>query len=277
MKRAELVTAALDGEEVLLQHDFIVGHVTSCLVSLGQLYQGGWSINKEQSSGNLSLMSPGDEIRIPIEYRSFAIKAHVRQVVEMASSTDVAADGDGGQWVVRTVVCASDEVDGAPMGQCEMAVTADGTPYFKAMKTDYVNPRPAWGPYWPYCATLIRKQQGESRHWTVVELSAKFMDKRYPFGMIDQFLITVDFDADCEALASLGVEPRTLLVAVVVDESGDVIFQHDDATVGGLREELPAEEPKKVSVPDVFPPIEGESQPPVPEIEAESQLKRFQR
>ena len=48
-------------------------------------------------------MSPGDEIRIPIEYRnrSFAIKAHVRQVVDMVSRTDVAADGDGGQLVVR--------------------------------------------------------------------------------------------------------------------------------------------------------------------------------
>ena len=43
-KRAELIATTFDGEEVLLQHDFIVGNVTSCLVSLGQLYQGGWSI-----------------------------------------------------------------------------------------------------------------------------------------------------------------------------------------------------------------------------------------
>ena len=175
-------------------------------------------------------MSPGDEIRIPIEYRnrSFAIKAHVRQVVDMVSRTDVAADGDGGQLVVRTVVCASDEVDGAPMDQWEM--TADGTPYFKAVTTDYVDPRPSWGPYWPYRTTLIRKHQGESRQWTVEELSAKFMDKRYPFGMIDQFLITVGFDADCEALTFLGVEPHLLLDLglVGVDEAGDEIFGHDD-------------------------------------------------
>jgi hypothetical protein len=78
---------------VLLQHEFIVGNVTSCLVSLGQLYQGGWTIYKDQGSGDLSLMSPGDEIRIPIEYRnkSFAIKAHVRQVVDATSSTSVAS------------------------------------------------------------------------------------------------------------------------------------------------------------------------------------------
>ena len=40
------------------------------------------------------------------------------------------------------------------MDQWEM--TADGTPYFKAVPTDYVDPRPSWGPYWPYRATLIR-------------------------------------------------------------------------------------------------------------------------
>ena len=93
IKKAELVATTMDGEEVLLQHDFIVGNVTSCLVSLGQLYQGGWTIHKDQESGDLSLMSPGDEIRNPIEYRnkSFAIKAHVRQVVDATSSTNMAS------------------------------------------------------------------------------------------------------------------------------------------------------------------------------------------
>ena len=69
--------------------------------------------------------------------------------------------------------------------------------------------------------------------------------------MIDQFLITVGFDADCEALTFLGVEPHSLLDLglVVVDDAGDVVFGHDDTTVGGLREELPAEEPQMVSAP----------------------------
>ena len=35
VRKAELVTTTMDGEEILLQHDFIVGNVTSCLVSLG--------------------------------------------------------------------------------------------------------------------------------------------------------------------------------------------------------------------------------------------------
>ena len=77
-KKAELITTTSDGEEILLQHGFIVGNVTSCLVSLGQLYQGGWSIQKDDD-GNLQLQSPGNEVKIPVEYknRSFAIKAHV--------------------------------------------------------------------------------------------------------------------------------------------------------------------------------------------------------
>jgi len=41
-----------------------------------------------------------------------------------------------GQLVVRSVVCVSDEIDGAPMDQWEM--TSEGTPYCKAMTRDYV-------------------------------------------------------------------------------------------------------------------------------------------
>ena len=74
-KKAELIATTTDGEEVLLQHEFIVGNVTSCLVSLGQLYQGGWTTHKDDNSNRLSLQSPGNEISIPVEYKnlSFAI------------------------------------------------------------------------------------------------------------------------------------------------------------------------------------------------------------
>ena len=90
-KRAELVTTTTEGEEVLLHHEFIVGNVTSCLVSLGQLYQGGWTIHKDDTNGSLSLASPQNEIQIPIEFRnrSFAIKAHVRQIQDMAFGSNV--------------------------------------------------------------------------------------------------------------------------------------------------------------------------------------------
>ena len=62
-----------------------------------------------------------------------------------------------------------------------------------------------------------------------------------------------------------------------MDDAGDVVFGHDDTTVGGLREELPAEEPKMSNAPEVIPPVQGE-QPPVPEVEAgRNQSKRFLR
>ena len=67
-KRAELLAMQTAGEEILLQHDFIVGNVTSCLVSLGQVYKGGWSIHKNKSDDGLSLLSPGNDLKIPIEY-----------------------------------------------------------------------------------------------------------------------------------------------------------------------------------------------------------------
>ena len=83
IRKAELITTTSDGEEILLQHEFIVGNVTSCLVSLGQLYQGGWTIEKAEDE-ILQLQSPGQEVRIPVEFknRSFAIKAHVRQITD---------------------------------------------------------------------------------------------------------------------------------------------------------------------------------------------------
>ena len=61
-RKAELIAPTTDGEEVLLQHKFIIGNVTSCLVSLGQLYQGGWTIHKDDNSNRLSLQTPGNEI-----------------------------------------------------------------------------------------------------------------------------------------------------------------------------------------------------------------------
>lgn len=76
------------------------------------------------------------------------------------------------------------------------------------------------------------------------------MDKRRCFGMIGQFLLSFGFEADCAALTLLGVEPHTLLDLglVVVNESGDVVFDHDDAMVGGLRDEMPDEKLDKRQV-----------------------------
>ena len=76
-------------------------------MSLGQLYQGGWTIHKDDNSNRLSLQSPGNEISIPVECknRSFAIKAHVRQVSDVMSSANMALGGND-ELMVGTVVCA---------------------------------------------------------------------------------------------------------------------------------------------------------------------------
>ena len=238
-RKAELIATTRDGEEVLLHHDFIVGNVTSCLVSLGQLYQSGWTIHKNVDTGELSLSSPGDEIRIPVEYRnrSFAIKAHVRQVSDVAD--------DGLVDVVRVVVYAPEEIDVSESPHWEM--TKDGTPFLKTLTTSYVDPRHEWGEYWPYRTTLIRKYQ-EDRAWTVVELSAKYMDKRNPFSMIDQFLLTIGFESECETLTLLGVEPLELtdLGLIEVDAGGDVVFEGDDPASGSAG--APNLEPSRRSV-----------------------------
>ncbi len=69
------------GEEVVLRHQFVVGDVTTSLISLGQLYQLGWRIG-ENNNGQLCLKDPNKKVKIPVHYRgkSFALKAHVRHV-----------------------------------------------------------------------------------------------------------------------------------------------------------------------------------------------------
>jgi hypothetical protein len=122
-------------------------------------------------------------------------------------------------------------------------MTSDGTPFFRTVTTDYVNPENV-SPYWHYRTTLIRKYQ-KDRTWTVVELSRKFKDIRQPFGMFDQFLITVGFECECESLTLLGVQPQTLLELglVMTDGGGDVLCDQEELQGTSLRRELPASKP----------------------------------
>ena len=105
--------------------------------------------------------------------------------------------------MVRTVVYVEDEIENSPMNTWEM--TSGGTPFLRTVTTHHVNPENVW-PYWHYRTTLFRKYQ-KDRTWTAVELSRKFKDMRQPFGMMDQFLITVGFEDECESLTLHGVQP----------------------------------------------------------------------
>ena len=137
-------------------------------------------------------MFPGDEITIRIEYRnkSFAIKAHVRQVVDATARMSVASDCNDNKLVVRTVLCAPDASDLAPMDQWEM--TADGTPFLKTITTNYVDPSYLW-------ASMALSNNIDSETSSLKQAmdscggNTKFMERRFPFGMIDQFLLTIGF------------------------------------------------------------------------------------
>ena len=61
-RHTDLQVRDVEGEEVLLHHEFIVGDATTGLVSLGQLYQAGWKIDGE-GSGELFLIDPRHKIK----------------------------------------------------------------------------------------------------------------------------------------------------------------------------------------------------------------------
>ena len=54
------------GESVVLRHQFVVGDVTTSLISLGQLYQLGWIITEAQGTDKLCLVNPKKAVEIPV-------------------------------------------------------------------------------------------------------------------------------------------------------------------------------------------------------------------
>ena len=167
----DLQVQDVSGENVVLRHQFVVGDVTTSLISLGQLYQLGWRI-EEDGNGQLCLKDPSKNVEIPVHYRgkSFALKAHVRHVSEE------------GEQNVRAVVRVFDKVSNHEFfawGSIKI-----GMPFWKTVGWGYADPRPAWGSRLPYRTTLIKKRSSEEPKWTVAELSQKYMEKPVPFGDI---------------------------------------------------------------------------------------------
>ena len=167
----DLQVQDVSGESVVLRHQFVVGDVTTSLISLGQLYQLGWRI-EEDGNGQLCLKDPSKNVEIPVHYRgkSFALKAHVRHVSEEVEQN------------VRAVVRVFDKVSKHEFfawGSIKI-----GMPFLKTVGWGYADPRPAWGSRLPYRTTLIKKRSSEEPKWTVAELSQKYMEKPVPFGDI---------------------------------------------------------------------------------------------
>ena len=130
----------VEGEEVLLRHEFIVGDVTTGLVSLGELYQAGWKIDGE-GSNELFLIDPQDQIKVPVYFKnkSFAIRACVRHVEEREDD----GDSDVSSFHVCTVVQVFEEMELCDFNTWQM--TESGTPCIKNVGNSYADPRPTWG------------------------------------------------------------------------------------------------------------------------------------
>ena len=212
----------VSGESVVLRHQFVVGDVTTSLISLGQLYQLGWRI-EEDGNGQFCLKDPSKNVEIPVHYRgkSFALKAHVRHIVEE------------GEHYVRAVVRVFDEVtehDFFAWGSIKI-----GMPFLKTVGWGYVDPRPAWGSRLPYRTTLIKKRSSEEPKWTVAELSQKYMEKPVPFGDIAEISNLLG-EQMAEILTIVTAEPHGL------EDLGEIVkgeVNIPDVAQEELQSELP--------------------------------------
>ena len=215
----DLQVQDVTGESVVLRHQFVVGDVTTSLISLGQLYQLGWRITEAQGSDKLCLVDPEKAVEIPVHFRgkSFALKAHVRCVTEEPEE----------EHEVRAVVNVYEESNEGATGRWSSTTT--GTPFVKLIGSDYVDPRPLWGDRWPYRTTAIRMQNSADPQWLLVELSQKFMEKATPFGRTEE--ISTEFgESSCEILAVLAAEEHGIEELGEDPEGGlfDISAEHEE-------------------------------------------------
>ena len=218
----DLQVQDVSGESVVLRHQFVVGDVTTSLISLGQLYQLGWRI-EEDGNGQLCLKDPSKNVEIPVHYRgkSFALKAHVRHVSEEVEQN------------VRAVVRVFDKVSNHEFfawGSIKI-----GMPFLKTVGWGYADPRPAWGSRLPYRTTLIKKRSSEEPKWTVAELSQKYMEKPVPFGDIAEISNLLG-EQMAEILTTVTAEPHGL------EDIGEIVegeVNIPDVAQGELHPELP--------------------------------------
>ena len=99
---------------------------------------------------------------------------------------------------------------------------------------------------------------------------------REPRGMINQFLLRIGFEDECETLTLLGLKEQTLsdLNLVAVGDEGDVMSDQEDVVVTGLRGELPSSSvASKPKVPEVLPPDDGGEHKIIPEVEAGDEIQ----
>ena len=192
-KDAEIYVNDVHGEVTMLNHQFIVSDVTSCLVSLGQLYYNGWSIvhADEDESSRLALRSPDGEVLLPVQYRgmSLAIRGKVRCVQQTLSPVIEAIESEEPMQMmeleqfededlllqmVRMAVLACLELEVGPNNAWLM--TEEGIPFHKHTGSCYMDGRPALGTEFPFRSTFIRATNTEEKQWELVEWVERYVD-----------------------------------------------------------------------------------------------------
>ena len=208
-RTVSLVVTDSDGGEAELQHPFPIANVQSCILSLGQLYQGGWSV--QQNSGGPCLESPDQTLRVPVFYKrnSLAIKASVCRVECME-------DGDAmsPHAYVRAIVELEEKFRPEDVRNNHWQV-ADGNPFMRSVGRNFIDPRPVWAGNFGFRTTLVQRRStaAEDHGWFVVEVSQRYLELEDPFGPIpglesyspdeDVIVLTILAERD-ECLAHFG-------------------------------------------------------------------------
>ena len=245
---AELVVNDVDNSQAILKQQFIVGNVTNCLLSLGQLMKlmkRGWAIGKtSECDSGIALISPDDQLKGPVEYKgdSLPITARVRCVSSCEDSLPSAPDRVEGEseplWVQAVLV------------KVEWELSGTGTPYMVQRGRRFVDPRHMWGRYWPYRSTLIR-EFGTST-WELVELSAAC----HEYGNFTDLIPECTAGKDWETLTIMAVAPHELSYFGSLSDEQPVIGVAEVAEVEGIHDELARAPPEEVG-PIAVPQLEG--------------------
>ena len=220
VKHAELHVQARGGQGAVLQHRFVVGDVQSCIMSLGELYQAGWHIDKD--GDELSLLPPDDSMKVPVFYKnkSLAIRAHVRCIREVLQEEEAG--------IVRAVIQLNNNFNLEQFNRWQ--TTTDGVPYLLTKRSRFADPRPVFGGLWSYRSTFYKRI--EEGRWYVAEIGNKFMDNEEPFGSIPE--IAGDLrDVDILTVLSKGDEPMDYF-GRIMDEGGIEAMPVDNEDDGFL-------------------------------------------
>ena len=220
-KSASLLARSVDGEEIELQHKFLVGDVSTCILSLGELYRSGWSVQP----GDLSpfLMSPDGSVHIPVQYRqnSFAIEASVCRIEKGLETVPE-------HFSVRAVMQAATAF--CTFTRFGVWDIANECPYTTRLGKTFIDPRPMWSVNFPYRTTLLQRLADQGKNeWCVCEVSKPYLQLEDPFGFIPE-VATYGGGEDCVILTIMSDTERALpFYGTLLDEGGLVVEQEKEA------------------------------------------------